>query len=64
MGIDLHRRLLILILIPQRNDAAEGETVPPSRAGLDVYVDSESLLGLRLELWLLGLRQSNLHEPL
>ena len=60
MGIDLHQRLLI----PQRNYAAEGETVPPYRAGLDVHVDSESLLGLRLVLWLLGLRRSNLHEPL
>jgi len=60
MGINLHRRHLI----PQRSYAAEGETVPLYRAGLDVHVDSEILLGFRLGLWLLGLRQSNLHEPL
>ena len=62
MGIELHRRLLI----PQWNYAAEGETVPPYRAGLDVHVDSVCLLGLRLDPWLLlGLRRSyQNHEPL
>ena len=60
MGIDLHRRLLI----PQRNYAAEGETVPPSRAGLDVHVDSESLLGLGLVQRQMDLRRSRIHEPL